>query len=282
MIADVRYRRWSASLLFVSLIAAILIFGKPARYSPAISATLTAAQLLFMGGATVSLLLPAWRSCEEQRCLTALAGLFLILPWALLTLMPGYGPPFASDLSMNHVRFVILFVSAALLGVSLMLLKGPLSDVGAGDRILAPIGQASGVLATLIQLVWAAIMIGWTMSEAHRPSAYLTLYGTPLGNTADVLLYFAGLVTYISTAFYALSFVRQGWIVPVKGWAIIAISGFAIIALVIRGLQYPDLAADWYTAPGTVVGIPAIPWVLPYMLGICALFRAAGEPLSRA
>lgn len=39
------------------------------------------------------------------------------MPWALLTLMPGYGPPFAANLAMNHVRFVILFISTAFLGM---------------------------------------------------------------------------------------------------------------------------------------------------------------------
>lgn len=272
-----RRNGWSAPTLIVSLIAAILIFGTPARYTTPTAVALAAIQLMVMGAAAMSLIVPAWRSGDEQRRRIALVGALLMLPWALLTLMPGYGPPFASDLAMNHVRYVILFVASAVLGSALLLLKEPLAEP-AGDRLLAPLGQASGVLATLVQLVWAAIMIGWTMSEAHKPAAYLPLYATPLGNAADVLLFFAGAMTYVSTALYALSFARQGWLGSKKATIVTLAAGLAVIGLIVRGLQFPDLSDDWFTMPGMIVGIPAIPWLMPYLLGVAAIVHAADGP----
>ncbi len=265
----------SAALLLVALVAAIGIFGTPGRYSAPLAIALTLAQLVLIGGASLSLILPAWRSGDDDRRRVAIVGALLIIPWALLTLMPGYGPPFASNLPMNHVRFVILFVSTLFVGGGFLLLKDPLSD--AGDRLAAPIGQAAGLLATLIQLVWAAILIGWTMTEAHRSATYLPMDGTPLANASDVLLFFAGLMTYVATAFYALSFARQGWLGPVKAAIMVVIAAVAVAGLVTRGLPYPDLSERWYTTPGMIVGIPAIPWLMPYMLGVCALFHAAGD-----
>ena len=276
MIMTVQRGRWGAPILIISLLSALIIFGKPARYSNLISYTLSAIQLLVMSAGAASLVVPAWRSRDEQRREIALTGLLLIMPWVLLTLMPGYGPPFTANLAMNHTRFVILFISSAFLGAAFFLLKEPLSH-GEGDRLLAPLGQASGVLATLLQLVWAAILIGWTMTEAHKPAAYLPMDGTPLANASDVLLFFAGLLTYASTAFYALSFARQGWLAPAKAGTVAAVACIAMIGLVIRGLQYPDLSDDWFTTPGMIVGIPAIPWLMPYMLGVCALVQSAQE-----
>jgi hypothetical protein len=263
-----------AALLIIALPLAIGIFGVPARYPPALSLVLTLAQLLLIGGAALGLILRAWRTGSEENKRIAITGALLVMPWALLTLMPGYGPPFASNLAMNHVRFVILFVSSAFLGAGLLLLKDPLVD--GGDRLLAPLGQASGLLGTLIQLVWAAILIGWTLSEARRPTAYLPLYGTPLGNSSDVLLFFAGLLTYVATACYALSFARIGWLGRGKASVMAGLASIAIIGLVLRGLEYPDLSGDWYMTPGMIVGIPAIPWLMPYLLGVCALVRAGG------
>jgi hypothetical protein len=268
---------WSVPVLVLSLFAAVIIFGMPARYSITTSLILSAVQLVVIIVAAGSLILAAWRSGDEHRRQIALVGTLLILPWALLTLMPGYGPPFASDLTMNHLRFVILFVSSAVLGTALILLKEPLAHKE-GDRLLAPLGQATGLLATLIQLVWAAILIGWTMSEAHKPAAYLPMYGTPLGNASDVLLFFAGMMTYLSTAFYALSFARRGWLGRTGATIITLVAALATIALMVRGLQYPDLSDDWFTMPGMIVGIPAIPWLMPYLLGVCALMRAADGP----
>lgn len=268
-------RSASAWLLSLALIVAVSVFGVPARYTPSVSITLTAAQLLLMGGAASCLAIPAWRSGDERRRAAVVSGLLLILPWALLTLMPGYGPPFASSLAMNHERFVILFASTASLGAGLWTIKDSLARGETDDRLLAPLGQISALMAVCIQLVWAAMMIGWTMSEAHRPTDYLPLYGTPLGNAADVLLFFAGLLTYVATGFYALSFARQGWIRRNIAWVIVIVVVAAIIALLARGLQYPDLPDRWYSMPGMIVGIPAVPWTLTYVLGVFALLRAA-------
>jgi hypothetical protein len=33
--------------------------------------------------------------------------------------------------------------------------------------------------------------------------------------------------------------------------------------------------------PGDIVGIPAIPWLMPYLLGVAALFRAARDAGGR-
>jgi hypothetical protein len=265
----------AAGLLFLALLIAIGIFGAPARYSLAVSAALIIAQCLLMGGAASALILPAWRSGDEYRRSVAIAGVLLILPWALLTLMPGYGPPFTATLAMNHVRFVILFVSTAFLGAGLLVLKEPLARGDAGDRLLAPLGQASGLLAVGCQLVWAALVIGWTMSAARDLAAYRSLDGTPLANASDVLLFFGGLMTYMATAFYALSFMRQGWLSRGAAWAMTVIAAIAVAGLVTRGLQYPDLSERWYTTPGMIVGIPAMPWLMPYVLGVVALVRAA-------
>ena len=165
MASDFGHRRWGAPVLLIMLLVAIGIFGAPARYSPVVSAVLTLVQLVVIGVATLALFLPAWRSGDQDRQGIAVAGLLLIVPWALLTLMPGFGPPFAATLAMNHERFVILFVSTVFLGGGLWLLKGPLAHGDAGDRLLAPLGQVSALFAVCVQLVWAALLIGWTMSE---------------------------------------------------------------------------------------------------------------------
>jgi hypothetical protein len=54
----------------------------------------------------------------------------------------------------------------------------------------------------------------------------------------------------------------------------------ALLFLLIRGIQYPDpkaLSAPWYTSPGFVVGIPAVPFIIPFLFGVVLLRRAGGE-----
>ena len=57
------------------------------------------------------------------------------------------------------------------------------------------------------------------------------------------------------------------------------ISLVALLLLVIRGLHFPDphaLSTPWYTSPGFIVGIPAVPFITPFLFGV-VLLRRAGE-----
>ena len=55
--------------------------------------------------------------------------------------------------------------------------------------------------------------------------------------------------------------------------------------IVIRGLSFPDptvSSTPWYLQPGFIAGIPAVPWMLPFLLGVL-LIRRAGDnvPMKR-
>ena len=44
-----------------------------------------------------------------------------------------------------------------------------------------------------------------------------------------------------------------------------------------RGVAYPEISSDtapWYTRPGVIAGIPAIPWIMACLLGVVVLRRA--------
>ena len=58
------------------------------------------------------------------------------------------------------------------------------------------------------------------------------------------------------------------------------VSGVALLFLLIRGLHYPDgRTTPWYTSPGFIVGIPAVPFIMPFLFGV-VLLRPAGEEQS--
>jgi hypothetical protein len=93
----------------------------------------------------------------------------------------------------------------------------------------------------------------------------------------DVLLFFAGALTYIATAAFAAAFARVGWLGRGAGRAYVMLNGMAVAFLVLRGLEFPDprtLSTAWYTQPGFIVGIPAIPFFMPFFLGVVLLRRA--------
>jgi hypothetical protein len=49
--------------------------------------------------------------------------------------------------------------------------------------------------------------------------------------------------------------------------------------LSLRGLAFPDptaLDTPWYIYPGFIAGIPAVPFIVPFLLSV-VLLRRAGE-----
>ena len=101
-----------------------------------------------------------------------------------------------------------------------------------------------------------------------------------LGDTFDLLLFVAGFLTYLATVAFAASLGRVQWLGRRATRAFMIVNGVALLFLVIRGLQYPDpraLSAPWYTSPGFIVGIPAVPFIMPFLLGVVLLRRAGHE-----
>jgi len=96
------------------------------------------------------------------------------------------------------------------------------------------------------------------------------------------LLFVACALTYATTAAYAASLGRARWLGRWAAAAYVTLSAVALLFLVLRGLAFPSATGAsraWYTEPGFVVGIPAIPWVLPALLGVVLLRRAGDVPL---
>ncbi|HEX4710273.1 hypothetical protein [Phenylobacterium sp.] len=239
-------------------------------------AALVAAQLAVIA-------IAAWKSGVEQmgagsetdrKALTA-AGL-LILPVALFSLMPGFGPPEFADHAHNAFRYVALLVDAVAVLSGVMILQDVLG--AAGERLYARLGFGLVLSATPLYLVWAALLL-----ESHRAAAAGSGWAVGPWNSwlmsfSDILLFFGGLLTYAATALFALSLRRVQRIGAKASAAFLAMSLFAALCLIVRGIDFPDPAvvfAQGYTIPGWIAGIPAVPWFMPCIFGLILVRRAA-------
>ena len=101
----------------------------------------------------------------------------------------------------------------------------------------------------------------------------------------DVVLDLGAFLTYLATAAFASSLGRVEWLKRGATHTFMIVSFIALLFLMIRGLQYPDPAAlstPWYTNPGFVVGIPAVPFIMPFLFGVVLLRRASEKRPSRS
>jgi len=210
----------------------------------------------------------------EQRL--AIAGVFLIVPFALVLLLwVGLGPPWVATPPENLMRYLVLLVSSIAVSGGFVVLKDALSE--AGERSYSTLGFAAMMLAGPAFLIFMSFALGAYVVKVRAgqvPPAIVSL-----GDVLEILLFVACVLTYLATTAFAASFGRIRWLGRGATRAYVAANLIALLCLVIRGMSFPNPAAlstPWYTQPGFVAGIPAVPFIMPFLLGV-VLLRRTGD-----
>ena len=205
-----------------------------------------------------------------------LAGGFLIAPFSLVSLLwVGLGPPWSATPAENVMRYLVLLVSSIAVAVGFVVLKDTLSE--AGERCYSTLGFAATMFAGAAYLTWMSFLLGANVvkvRDGQVPPAIVSL-----NDVLDILLDVACVLTYLATAAFAASFGRIRWLGRGATRTYVAANLIALLCLVMRGMSFPDpatLSTPWYTRPGFVAGIPAVPFIMPFLLGV-VLLRRAGD-----
>lgn len=216
----------------------------------------------------------AFVSAAEHRRLLALAGTLLLTPFLLISLLwVGIGTPWEATPTENRLRYLVLLAGAMAVASGFIVSRRALE--GAGERIYSTLGAAANVFAGSSYLIWLALHVGvydLKIREGEVPQALIAL-----ANVFDVLLFAACVLTYLAAAAFAASMGRAALLG--RGAARVFIAGNLIgfVFIVVRGLSFPDptsATSPWFAQPGFVAGIPAVPWIMPYLLGVVLLRRS--------
>lgn len=219
----------------------------------------------------------AVRADEQSRRQLALAGTLLLTPFAMIALFwVGLGGPWAASAAENQMRYLLLIAAALAATGGFVVLKEALSQ--AGERLHSTLGFAAIMLACSVYLVWDAFVFGGYVGQEEggsMPSAIVALHPFQ-----DLLLSLAAALTYVATAAFAASLARAQWLGRRASRAYIIVSFVASFCVVIKILEHPHPAAGgsppWYTVPGFILHIPALPLIMPCLLGV-VLLRRAGD-----
>ena len=269
-----RVSRWF--LWLVPFLAAGLVGVRSLRASGAAPAI---GGVVFLGicVAVGALVVRAIRGRSEEGRLLAIAGVLLLVPFALIALLwVGLGTPWDSSPAENQMRYLVLLGASVGVTGGFVVLKEALC--GFGERLFSTLGFGAGLLAGAGYLVWLSVQVGaWTtrVRTGEIPQAVVSL-----NDSLDTLLFAACALTYLATASFAASFGKARWIGRGASLAFLVVSLGAFVVLAIRGLSFPDPsagAAAWHTRPGFIAGIPAVPWIVPHLLGVGALWRAGSR-----
>ena len=269
-------KSFSYWFLFAIFIVAIVIGAiRPLRMSPMYQ-VIGVIQFGAMAFAAWTLGARAITSTSRGPRFLALSGILLITPFALLALLwVGLGPPWQATPAENQMRYLVLTAMAIAIVVGFVVLRGALGN--ADEQFRPSVGFGMIMLAGPLYLLFDALAFGVSTARLHGgevPSAFRDL------NTAiDMILFLAGALTYIATAAFAVALGQARWLGRGAARAFMIVSLVALSLLVIRGLHFPDphaLSTPWYTNPGFIVGIPAVPFIIPFLFGV-VLLRRAGE-----
>ena len=174
------------------------------------------------------------------------------------------------------MRYAVLLAGAIGVTVGFHLLKEALSE--SGERLFSTLALATGILSGSAYVVWTSFQLGDFALRLAKGE------GTPavasMNNVFDALLFAAGVLAYVATAAFAHALARVGWLGQNASRAYVALNLIAVIFLILRGVSFPSPGGDpapWYTRPGFIVGIPAVPWFMPYFLGVLLLRRAGSS-----
>ncbi len=207
-----------------------------------------------------------------------LAGGLLIMPWAIISLLwVGLGAPFQATVVENHMRFLVLLANAAVVASGFVALKESLYD--AGECFYSTVGFAASIPAGAAYLVCISMSVASTVAGLpgkEAPSASL------LSEMYSVLEFAACVLTYIATAAFAASLGQARWLGRSAARGYVTASLTLVLLLVMRGVSYPEVSATtspWYLRPGLIAGIPAVPWIMPGLLGVVLLRRAGDAQL---
>lgn len=272
-------RRRSYIALCAGLVVVTVLFGVRARYTSPVYYALVAAQICVLCTSAWNVGASAVGAEAASRRCIAVAGALLIMPWVLFSWLAGFGPPWLATAAENELRYLVLLINVMVVAGGLIVLKEALS--AAGEHVYSSLGLAAILLATPLYLIWATILLYEWSAKVRIGSEPLPPGLIMMSAMSDYLLFFGGALTYFASAAFAAALGRTQWLGRRAGRGFVAASCVAVLCLVVRGPTFPSptaVAEHWYDIPGFVVGIPAVPWIMPMMIGVALLRRAGDEP----
>ena len=216
-------------------------------------------------------------SRSDLTSVTRAAGAFLLLPMALIALLwVGLATPWDATVSENKMRYAVLLAGSVGVTIGFVLLKEALT--ASGERLFSTIALTTSLLSGGAYVVWTSFQLGDFALRLVTGSVSPAV--ASMNNVFDALLFAASALAFAATATFAHALGRVSWLGRNTARAYVALNLLALALLMLRGLSFPSPVGDpapWYTRPGFIVGIPAVPWFMPYFLGVLLLRRAGAN-----
>ena len=219
------------------------------------------------------------RNHDSEKKQLALGAFFLIVPYLLVSMFFGLGPPpetikgWVETATEQQIRYVMLITSGLFIvfGFSVLREKLKMTD----GSFYSAIGFAAMMVAIPLFIV---NMIFWS---AYLPELFkmITASGVekgpewfrPIREEFNLLTNVEVAITYFAVAAFAASLRAAGWIGKTSSLT------YAVISLVAFLITVLPFSQQLLTIPFFIVTIPAVPFLMPYFMGINLLRRVGNS-----
>lgn len=252
-----------------------LVLVRPLRI-PGVYHAIGAVLFVAISAAAWTLGARAIRAGVQARQQLALAGTLLLGPFAIMALLwVGLSGPWAATAAENQMRYLELILMVTTTAVGSVMLKEALSE--AGERVYSTLGFAAMIMAGPIYVVWDLLSFAAYSTLEHGGEIAPAIVS--LHPFLNFLVSVAAALTYFATAAFAASLARIDWLGRKASFAYIIVNVIALALVVTTISAHPDSEAElpWYAIPGLILSIPAIPLIMPALLGAVLLRRAGNE-----
>lgn len=224
------------------------------------------------------MLIAAWnlggyhiKSHDQRIKQQAATALMLFAPWLLFSIFAGMGPPpptlqgWVNAAAEQQIRYTLLISGGILLVLGSALLKVKLQ--AAGENLYSVMAAAAINLAVPLFIINMAFW-GYYLTDAFRVFVQLNvskrpdLYG-PTKSLFYVISIAEVLLMYLGTVFFAVSLKVTGLFNP-AACRYYVFFGLVDMVLVVLPPSWPEP----FGTAGYLVAIPAIPFIMPYLIGV--------------
>ncbi|SEN61972.1 hypothetical protein SAMN05192574_103691 [Mucilaginibacter gossypiicola] len=199
------------------------------------------------------------------------AALLLFAPWLLFSIFAGMGPPpstlqgWVNTAAEQQIRYTILIAGGILFALGSALLKAKLQ--AEGESLYSAMASAAINLSLPLFIINMAFW-GYYLTDAFRAFIQLGVAKRPdLYEPIKSLFYVISiaevLLIYLGTVLFAVSLKVTGLFNPVacRYYIIFGLAGMVLVVL-------PPYWPEPFGTAGFLVAIPAIPFIMPYLIGV--------------
>lgn len=269
-------------LLFVPIIASVIGFGI-GHVSYKIYLPIWLINVLLMTLASWSIGLNVIRYKNEEETKIAVFAFFLVIPWILISMFAGLGPPpetvaeWTTTAKEQEVRYFMLVISGVFIAFGF---AGIREQLKLQNENFYSLLSMMAILIAIPLFIINMLYWGFYLSELFKTQSIsntnkLPDWFQPLRQLFGVVSVVEVALTYLATLFIALAMSKTGWLSKISS-SIYCIFSFIAFVIIILSAFFMET----FKILGFAVSIPAVPFLMPYLIGVNLLRKVGNKNLG--